>query len=74
MAGRGLLDNNEIEISCSRGHRVKKRIGEIRRSPTFRCPVCGQAIEVDAATFDRELRKVDREFEALQRSLKNFGR
>jgi hypothetical protein len=73
MGGRQ-LDDSEIEVTCSNGHKIKKTIGALRRSPSFRCPRCGQNITVDGSELDREMRKIDRAFDDLQKSLKKFGR
>lgn len=70
----GLLDRAPLEIDCpSCGRKVKTTVGSARRSPKLRCP-SGHEIEVDASQFDRELKKVDRSFADLERSLKRLGR
>ena len=68
MSNRGIIDKSVIEVTCSNGHKVKKTIGELRRSPTFNCPQCGQPIEINGAELDRDIRKIERDLDDL------FGR
>ncbi len=69
----GVLDNSPLEIDCpSCGRTVRTTIGAVRRSPTLRCP-SGHEIAVDASQFDRELKKVDRSFSDLEKTIKRLG-
>lgn len=74
MPSRGFLDNSEIDVTCPNGHTIHVAVGVLRRSPTFTCPNCDATIEVDGSDLDRGMRKVDRAFDDLQKTLKKLGR
>jgi hypothetical protein len=69
----GFLDTAPLEIDCpSCGHTVRTTIGAVRRSPRLRC-ASGHEIDVDAAQFDHELKKVDHSLADFEKSLKRLG-
>ena len=61
-------------VKCPNGHAVKITLGEARRSMKLKCPNCSANIVIDGSSLDREMGKVDAEWDKLQRTLKNFGR
>jgi hypothetical protein len=70
----GVVDGSTIDFQCPPcSASVRTNIGEARRSPTLRCPR-GHEIKVDGSQIDRELRSVDREFDNLQRTIRQLGR
>lgn len=70
----GFLDNSRLDIACPLcAARVATTLGRARRSPTVRCPR-GHSIRVEASQLDRELRKTDRAFDDLRRTLRRLGR
>ncbi len=69
-----LIDNQEIEIPCSKcGCKTKKSIGWLKNNNYFIC-TCGTKINLDTSQFKDEIAKVDSAFAELQKTLKKFGK
>ena len=60
--------------TCSNGHPIKIMLGQAKRSQTVRCPRCSGSVAIDGRTLRRDMRAIDREWDKLQRTLKNLGR
>ncbi len=70
----GILDAGVIPIPCGHcGRKHRKSIGWLRTHTKIRC-VCGTLINVKADQLKSEMKKVDRAFDQLKQTLKNFGR
>ena len=64
---QGFFDNQTIDVPCPECRReVSARVGELKRSPTLRCPA-GHSFDVDAKQLVRDLEKVEK-------SIANFGK
>lgn len=69
-----LIDGAEIDVDCPEcGGVVNAKVGELRRSPTLRCPN-GHEIHVDGSQLDADLRPADRAMADFDRSIRNFGK
>jgi len=56
--------NMDFQVPCpSCGRPIKKRLGQLRKGTTIRCPRCGQNIQI-----------ADRGFEKVRKSLDDFER
>jgi hypothetical protein len=68
-------DTTELAtVNCPNGHPIKITLGEARRSQTVRCSRCAATVAINGADVKRKMADIDREWDKLQRTLKNFGR
>lgn len=68
----GILDSAEIEIVCKKcGRKSKKSVGWIKRNRHFTC-ACGCRMLLDADGLLREVGKVDRSVDTLQRDIQKL--
>jgi len=66
----GFFDQQEIEILCPQcKNKFKKTFRDLKRTGV-KCPKCGGAFET--SQFKRELDKVERSLQALQKRLKDI--
>ena len=69
-----IFDNEQIEIPCENcGRKTKKTIGWIKRNKQLNC-TCDTIISLETDQFKRELKKIEKSFSDLERTLKNFGK
>lgn len=68
-----MLGKSEIAIPCECGRRTKKTVSWISSNNRFTCG-CGRTIEIDASQFNQEMKKVNKAFSDLRRTIKRFGR
>ncbi len=68
-----ILDKEKIEISCGCGRKIKKTIRWIKQNKQLNC-VCGTTISLETGQFKREIKKIEKSFSDLERTLKNFGK
>lgn len=69
------VDRAELEIPCPKcGHKTKRSIGSLKRDPNIDCAGCGVSFGVDLTEFNKGIRKVEEQLEALKKSLKGFGK
>lgn len=74
---RGLLDDVEFDLPCPSCGRATKRTMRWVTTNNGRahdCRWCGTSVTVDSSQAAREVAKVNRAFDDLQRQLKRLGR
>jgi hypothetical protein len=61
----GLLDDEELEISCDDCGRVhKKTLGWLKRNHEIRCP-CGTLLKLDTRELRSQMDKLDRDLREM---------
>lgn len=70
-----VFDDAQLDgVQCPNGHPLKVTMAQARRSATIRCARCDGTTKIDGRQADRNLREVDRAFDDLKKTVKNFGR
>lgn len=64
----------KIGIPCGNcGRETEKTVTWLKHNAEFTC-ACGTLVKVDASQFNREMQKVDKAFDDLNRTLKRVSR
>jgi hypothetical protein len=67
------FDKEQIDIPCEGcGIKTKKTIGWIKSNKQLNC-TCGATINLETSQFTRELKKIEKSFLDLEKTLKKLG-
>lgn len=68
-----LFEKQKLTIECiDCRHKITETAGRLQKNPIFTCPKCGLAFDADE--LSRTLKKAEREFERLGKTIRDFGR
>jgi uncharacterized Zn finger protein len=69
------FDSTTVDVPCPHcGHKTAEKIARLKGNPQLTCRACGTVYKVDARHLVEGLRKVDRELDALRKTIDRINK
>ena len=62
---KDIIDNHQLDISCDCGHKLKERLGRLKKNPDLICSKCQRKIVIDGNEIRRLADELQKQFSSL---------